>query len=61
MTELKPIANGHEISALFGVGQGRWLRSALEMLIKWQLLHPDNSNKEEALEELKARRAELGV
>jgi tRNA nucleotidyltransferase (CCA-adding enzyme) len=61
VTELKPIANGNEVSASLGVRRGRWMSTALEMLIKWQLLHPEITEKDQALEELKNRRAELGV
>lgn len=61
MTELRPIANGKEVSAAFGLPNGRWLASALEMLIDWQLLHPTSTDKYQALEVLKSRRAELGI
>ena len=61
VSELRPIANGKEISAAFGLPNGRWLASALEMLISWQLLNPKSLDKEEALEVLKSRRAELGI
>ncbi|OKL57816.1 hypothetical protein UA08_06968 [Talaromyces atroroseus] len=61
VTELKPIANGNEVSAALGVRGGKWMSTALEMLIKWQLLHPEIAEKDQALEELKDRRAELGV
>lgn len=61
VTELRPIANGKEVSAAFELPNGRWLASALEMLIRWQLLHPHNTDKDQALEVLKSRRAELGI
>lgn len=61
VTELKPIANGNEVSAALGVRSGRWMTTAMEMLIRWQLLHPEISEKDQALEMLKDRRAELGV
>lgn len=61
VTELRPIANGKEISAAFGLPSGKWLASALEMLISWQLLHPKSPDKDQALEVLKSRRAELGI
>ncbi|EED12842.1 tRNA nucleotidyltransferase [Talaromyces stipitatus ATCC 10500] len=61
VSELRPIANGKEVSTAFGLPDGKWLSSALDMLISWQLLHPHNADKNQALEELKSRRAELGV
>lgn len=61
VAELKPIANGNEISDAFGIPGGKWLASAREMLISWQLLHPEITDKDQALEALRSRRAELGV
>jgi hypothetical protein len=61
VTELRPIVNGTELSAALGVGGGKWLSAALEMMIEWQLLHPEITDKEEALDEMKRRRAEFGV
>lgn len=61
VTELRPIANGKEISAAFGIPHGKWLASALEMLISWQLLHPESHDKAQALEELMTHKAELGI
>lgn len=61
VAELRPIANGKEVSTAFGLPNGKWLASALEMLISWQLLHPKSTDKDQALEALKSRRAELGI
>lgn len=61
VTDLRPIANGNELSAALGVKGGQWLSPALEMLIEWQLLHPKITDKEKALDEIKRRRPELGV
>jgi hypothetical protein len=61
VTELRPIANGKELCAAFGLPNGRWIALALEMLISWQLLHPKSTDKDQALEVLKSRRAELGI
>ncbi|KAH8696710.1 ATP :tRNA-specific tRNA nucleotidyltransferase [Talaromyces proteolyticus] len=51
VTDLRPIVNGNEISAALGVRSGRWLSAALEMMIEWQLLHPEITEKEKALQE----------
>ena len=61
VTDLKPIANGKEVAAAFGLQNGKWIALAQEMLISWQLLHPNNKDKGQALEMLKGRRAELGL
>lgn len=42
-----------------GATKGPWMRKALEMVIKWQLLHPEISDKEKALEMLQERKSEL--
>ncbi|KAJ9354377.1 hypothetical protein DTO027B9_4720 [Paecilomyces variotii] len=57
--ELKPIVNGGEIMAGLGATKGPWMSKALEMVIKWQLLHPEISDKEKALEMLQERKSEL--
>ncbi|CRG83671.1 hypothetical protein PISL3812_01026 [Talaromyces islandicus] len=61
VTELKPILNGNELSAALGIRPGRWMSAALEILIEWQLLHPEITEKDKALDEMKQRRAEFGV
>lgn len=58
--ELKPIVNGGEIMAGLGATKGPWMSKALEMVIKWQFLHPEISEKEKALEMLQERKSELG-
>ncbi|TQB76719.1 CCA tRNA nucleotidyltransferase, mitochondrial [Monascus purpureus] len=61
VNEMKPIVNGSEISEALGVKSGPWMSKALDIVIKWQLLHPDITEKEKALQELSSRRAELGL
>lgn len=58
---LRPIVNGEEIKKALGVSTGPWMATAMEMVIRWQLLHPGISDKEKALEELRSKRAELGI
>ncbi|KAL1969757.1 hypothetical protein VTN77DRAFT_8310 [Rasamsonia byssochlamydoides] len=58
---LRPIVNGGEIKNALGASSGPWMSAAMEMVIRWQLLHPEISDKEKALEELRNRRAELGI
>ncbi|OJZ87769.1 hypothetical protein ASPFODRAFT_60129 [Aspergillus luchuensis CBS 106.47] len=50
--ELKPLANGGEIVKALGCKTGPWMSKALDMSIKWQLLHPEVTEKEKVLEEL---------
>lgn len=59
--ELKPLANGGEIVKALGCKTGPWMSKALDMSIKWQLLHPEVTEKEKVLEELSRRKEELGI
>lgn len=59
--ELKPIVNGDEIMKALGLSKGPWMGKALDIVIRWQLQHPEISEKEKALEELKSRRDELEI
>ncbi|KAJ6129014.1 hypothetical protein N7471_010231 [Penicillium samsonianum] len=57
--DLKPIVNGDEIMKSLGAKKGPWMSKAVSMALEWQLLHPDITDKEKALEEIAGRRAEL--
>ncbi|CAI7632789.1 unnamed protein product [Penicillium glandicola] len=57
--ELKPIVNGDEIMKSLGAKKGPWMSKAVSMALEWQLLHPDSTDKEKALEEIAGRREEL--
>lgn len=59
--DLKPIINGSELSRSLGVKTGPWVGKALEMVVNWQLLHPEIVDKEKALQEVSSRRQELGL
>ena len=59
--DLKPIANGNELSRSLGAKGGPWVGKALHMLVKWQLLHPEITDKEKALQEMCSRKQELGL
>ncbi|PWY87066.1 ATP :tRNA-specific tRNA nucleotidyltransferase [Aspergillus sclerotioniger CBS 115572] len=50
--EMKPLVNGGDIVKAFGCKPGPWMSIATDMVVKWQLLHPEISDKEKALEEL---------
>lgn len=40
---------------------GPWTGKAMETVIKWQLLHPEITEKEKALAEVLNRREEFGL
>ncbi|KAI9375652.1 hypothetical protein BJX61DRAFT_531480 [Aspergillus egyptiacus] len=52
--DLKPIVNGDEIMKALEAKKGPWLSKVLNLAIEWQLLHPENQDKQAALEELKS-------
>lgn len=59
--DLKPLVDGGEIMKAFKAKGGPWTGKAMDMVIKWQLLHPDITDKNKALEEVSNRREELGL
>jgi tRNA nucleotidyltransferase/poly(A) polymerase len=59
--ELKPIVNGGEIMQHLGAKKGPWMSKATNLVLEWQLLHPEITDKTVVLEEISARRAELGL
>lgn len=61
VTELKPIVNGREVSKFLEAPMGPWMSRALDMVIKWQLLHPEVTDKEQALQELASKKEELQI
>lgn len=40
---------------------GPWTGKAMDIVIKWQLLHPDITDKNKVLEEVSNRREEFGL
>lgn len=59
--DMKPIVNGVEIAQNLASPKGPWMSKALDMVIKWQLLHPEITDKAKALEEVSSRREELDI
>ena len=57
---LKPIVNGKQLCDAFGAN-GPWVKKALDIVIEWQLRNPDETNPENAIEEVKQRKKEIGV
>jgi hypothetical protein len=58
---MKPIVNGAEIMKALEAKHGPWMSRALDMVVKWQLLHPEITEKEKALKYLIDRKDELGL
>ncbi|KAJ5159643.1 uncharacterized protein N7482_006647 [Penicillium canariense] len=59
--ELKPIVNGAEIMQHLGAKKGPWMSKATAIVVEWQLLHPEITDKTAVLEEISERRTELGL
>jgi len=59
--EMKPIANGDEIMKYMKVSKGPWMSKVMDAAIKWQLLHPEVTEKEKVLEALSDQREKLGI
>lgn len=59
--EMKPIANGDEIMKHMKVSKGPWMSKFIDAAIKWQLLHPEITEKEKILVALSSQREELGI
>lgn len=58
---MKPIVNGGEIMEAMAARKGPWMSKASEEVIKWQLLHPDITEKQKALDHLLAIKGKLGL
>ncbi|KAI1775683.1 hypothetical protein F4818DRAFT_385175 [Hypoxylon cercidicola] len=58
---LKRLIDGTQLAKALGVKPGRWMASALEICVAWQLRHPEATDPTGAIEEVQSRRAELGI
>jgi hypothetical protein len=44
-----------------GAKKGPWMSKATSLVVEWQLLHPEITDKMAVLKEISERRAELGL
>ncbi|KAI2463240.1 hypothetical protein F4781DRAFT_426527 [Annulohypoxylon bovei var. microspora] len=58
---LKRLIDGKELAKALRVKPGKWMTEALNVCIEWQLRHPEATDPAGAVEEVRSRRAELGV
>lgn len=56
---LRPLANGHQLAAAFGVKPGPWMTRALEIVIDWQLRNPERVDGQGAIDEVMKHKDEL--
>jgi tRNA nucleotidyltransferase (CCA-adding enzyme) len=56
---LRPIVNGEKIVKTLAMKSGPWVMKAQDLLIRWQLLNPENTDQQQALDFLVGQKAEL--
>lgn len=57
----KRLIDGTQLAKALGVKPGRWMAAALDVVMRWQLQHMGETDPAGAVEEVKARRKELGI
>lgn len=58
---LKPIVGGKQITESLSAKDGPWLKCALDMIMAWQLRHPEETDPQRALNEVISRKHELDI
>ncbi|KUI55102.1 CCA tRNA nucleotidyltransferase, mitochondrial [Cytospora mali] len=59
---LKPLVDGRTLLQALGVKKpGKWMSSALDVCMAWQLRHPEETDPAGAIEEVQKRKEELGI
>ncbi|KAI9874185.1 MAG: CCA tRNA nucleotidyltransferase, mitochondrial [Pleopsidium flavum] len=58
---LKPIVDGKQIGNALAAKDGPWLKSALDIVMAWQLRHPDHTRPGDAIAEVLRRKHELDI
>lgn len=58
---LKPIVGGKQITSSLSAKDGPWLKCALDMVMAWQLRHPDETDPQCAINEVVNRKHELDI
>ncbi|KAB5540479.1 hypothetical protein GE09DRAFT_1137363 [Coniochaeta sp. 2T2.1] len=58
---IKRLIDGTQLAKALGVKPGRWMTAALDVVMRWQLQHKGATDPAGAVEEVKARREELGI
>lgn len=59
--QLKPIVTGDELMKVFNTKGGKWLPTALNCVIEWQLRNPDQTDAAGAISEVVERKEELNI
>ncbi|KAI9780233.1 MAG: CCA tRNA nucleotidyltransferase, mitochondrial [Geoglossum umbratile] len=58
---LKPLVDGNRLCQELHAQRGPWIKGALEVVMEWQLKHPDQADPQAAVMEVEKRRTQLGI
>jgi hypothetical protein len=58
---IKRLVDGTQLAKALGVKPGKWMTAALDVVMRWQLQHVGETDPAGAIEEVKARKEELGI
>lgn len=59
---IKPLVDGRRLLQILDIKKpGRWMASALDICMAWQLRNPEGADPAEAIEEVRKRKEELGI
>lgn len=58
---IKRLIDGTQLAKALGVKPGKWMTAALDVVMRWQLQHVGETDPAGAIEEVKARKEELGI
>lgn len=58
---IKRLIDGTQLAKALGVKPGKWMAAALDVVMRWQLQHAGETDPAGAIEEVKAKKEELGI
>lgn len=58
---IKPLVDGRQLSQALNIKPGKWMASALEVCMAWQLRNPQTTDPAGAVDEVRQRKKELGI
>lgn len=59
--DLKPLIDGKALSKALSVSPGPWMKEALDVVMAWQLLHPNETDPSKAIEAVRDKQSELSA
>lgn len=59
---MKPLVDGRKLLQALGIKKpGKWMSPALDVCMAWQLRNPEETDPTGAIEQVRQRKAELGI